>query len=144
MTTTIRCLETAQQLAMALDAEDYEAVRSCLANDCVYFGPDGVLFGPGAIVASYRDHGSSASQRFDEVAYESLVEPAGLSEVVVTFTDRVRLSGTWHQFRCRQRVRVADSGLVEEIRHEELPGERERLRQFEVETGEGRSSHDSH
>src|SRR5262249_52556750 len=34
---------------------------------------------------------------------------------------------------CRQHVRVGSDGLVETIQHEEIPGERERLHQFEAE-----------
>jgi hypothetical protein len=128
-------METTRRLAAALDAEDYGAARACLAADCVYHGPDGVLTGSDAIIASYRDHSTAGRGRFDAVEYDSLVEAAAPAEVVITFTDRVRLGGRGHSFRCRQRVRVGRGGLVEEIRHEELPGERERLRAFEAEAG---------
>jgi hypothetical protein len=128
-------LETARRFATALDAEDYESVPACLAADCVYHSPGGVLIGPDAIVKSYRDNGAAARMRFERVEFESLVETVGLAEAVITFVDRVRLSGRWHLFRCQQYVRVDVGGLVNEIRHEELPGERERLREFEAEAG---------
>jgi hypothetical protein len=37
-----------------------------------------------------------------------------------------------YEYHCQQRLRVGTGGLVEEIRHEELPGERERLAAFET------------
>jgi hypothetical protein len=133
------CLRAARRLAAALDAENYDTVRACLSAGCVYHGPDGVRTGPDAIVASYRDNGTAGAGRFDRIEYESLVEAAGPAEAVITFTDRVWLGGAWHRFLCQQHVRVGASGLVEEIRHEELPGERERLARFEAEAGKGKS-----
>jgi hypothetical protein len=38
-----------------------------------------------------------------------------------------------HEFRCRQHVQSGASGLIEEIKHEELFGERQRLNDFEDE-----------
>jgi hypothetical protein len=135
-------LEIARRLAVALDAEDYETARACLAVECIYHSPDGVLVGPDAIISSYRENGASGRARFEQVQFESLVESAGPTEALITYTDRVRLGGMWHHFRCRQLVRMGGSGLVDEIRHEELPGERERLHQFEAQAGRARQSTD--
>jgi hypothetical protein len=125
-------LESAQQFAAALDAEDYEAVRASLAFGCVYDAPHGVLIGPEAIVASYRQNAVAARGRFAKIEYTSEVATAGPAEAVITFIDRVMLRGVWHEHRCRQHVRLGAGGLIEHIRHEELPGERERLQQFEA------------
>jgi hypothetical protein len=127
------CLQTAERLAAALDAEDYGAVRACLSANCVYHGPDGVLTGPDAIVASYRQVAEAGRERFEEIKYESQALLAGPDSVIITFTDHLRLGRAWHRFRCRQHVRVGVDGLVEAIQHEEIPGERERLHQFETE-----------
>jgi acetyl esterase/lipase len=131
-TLTILCLQTAERLAAALDAEDYEAVRACLSASCVYHGPDGVLTGRDAIVASYREVGEAGRGRFEEIKYESQARLEGPDSVVITFTDHLRLGRAWHRFSCRQYVRVGSDGLVEAIQHEEIPGERERLHQFEM------------
>ena len=130
------CFDMASRLARALDAEDYEAAAACLAADCVYYTPSGVLTGPAAIVQSYRDSAVAGRHRFDSVEYESFVERLGAGEVLVTYTDRVRLVDRWHEFRCRQHIWVEVSGLVKQIRHEELPGERERLATFTAEGAE--------
>jgi hypothetical protein len=131
----VTCQETARHFATALDVEDYETARACLAADCVYHAPGGVLIGPGSIVASYPDRAEAARGRFEALEYDNLVEAEGPAGAVITFTDRVRLGGAWHAFRCRQHVCVGRGGLFEEIRHEELPGERERLRAFEARAG---------
>jgi hypothetical protein len=125
-------LQSAQRFAAALDAEDYEGVRATLAADCVYHAPEGLQIGPDEIVKSYRQNGASARDRFEKIEYESRVEAIGPTDALITFIDRVTLRGAWHEFRCRQRIRIGAGGLVEQIWHEEIPGERERLRQFEA------------
>jgi hypothetical protein len=125
-------LDSARRFAAALDAEDYEAVRASLAPGCVYAAPEGVLVGPEAIVASYRKNAVAARGRFAKIEYASEVASAGPAEAVITFIDRVMLGGGWHEHRCRQHLRLDAGGLVEHITHEELPGERERLQQFEA------------
>jgi hypothetical protein len=128
-------LQSAQRFAAALDAEDYEGVRATLAADCMYHAPEGLQVGPDAIVASYRQNGASGRDRFEKIEYQSSVEGIGPAEALITFVDRVMLRGAWHQFRCRQRIRIGAGGLVEQIWHEEIPGERERLQQFEAGAG---------
>lgn len=124
-------LESAARFAAALDAEDDVAVSACLASGCEYEAPEGVLIGPEAIVDSYRKNAVAARGRFAKIEYASEVATVGRAEVVITFIDRLMLGGVWHEHRCRQHIRLNRAGLIEHIRHEELPGERERLRQFE-------------
>jgi len=124
-------LATARRLAEALDAEDYSAARATLAEGCVYHTGTTTLVGPEAVIGSYRATGEAAHERFDEILYASRVDPSETSGAVITYTDRVRCGREWHEFRCRQHVRIGAAGLVDEIWHEELPGERERLQEFE-------------
>jgi hypothetical protein len=125
-------LQSVQRFAAALDAEDYEVVRGCLAPACVYAALEGSLVGPDAIVASYDGNGSAARGRFEKIEYRSEVETIGPSDAIITFIDRVMLASKWHEFRCRQRLRLGAGGLIEEITQEEIPGERERLHEFEA------------
>jgi hypothetical protein len=133
-------LPSAQRFAAALDAEDYDGVHATLAAHCVYHAPEGLRIGPDAIVASYRQNGASARDRFEKIEYQSRVETVGTAEALITFIDRVLLAGAWHEFRCRQRIHIGAAGLIDEIRHEELPGERERLQQFEAGAAGGRNA----
>jgi hypothetical protein len=127
-------LLTARRLAEALDAEDYAAARALLAAGCVYHTGTTTLTGGDAVIASYRANGEAARGRFDGIEYASRVEPSGPAGAVITYTDRVRRGGERHEYRCRQQVRISQAGLVEEIWHEELAGERERLQEFERST----------
>ena len=128
-------LLTARRLAEALDAEDYVAARAILAAGCIYHTGTTTLTGPDAILASYQANGEAARGRFDGIEYSSRVEPSGAAGAVIIYTDRVHRGDERHEYRCRQHVRIGKAGLVEEIRHEELPGERERLQEFERRTG---------
>jgi hypothetical protein len=130
-----KCFEVVQQFAAALDAEDYETVRASLSARCAYHSPAGLLVGPDAIVTSYRENGASARDRFDNIEYRSAVEPTAEDQAIITFIDRVMLVGAWHEFRCRQRIHLSASDLIDEIMHEEVPGERERLARFEARKG---------
>jgi limonene-1,2-epoxide hydrolase len=128
-----KTLEIARRLAEALDREDYSAARAVLAKECVYYVTGTTLAGPEAIISSFRSNGEMARGRFDRIEYTSRVEPTGpAGAAVITDTDRVRCGDEWHEYRCQQHVRVGAAGLVEEIRHEELPGERERLDLFKL------------
>jgi hypothetical protein len=127
---SVDALRTARGLAQALDGEDYAAARQLLAENCVYHTGKGVLTGADPITASYRANGDSARKRFDAIEYASQVEPVDALRAVITYTDRVRRGEEWHEYRCRQQVRVDERGRIVEIRHEELPGERERLEEF--------------
>jgi len=125
----------AGRFAAALDAEDYVAARALAAEDCVYRLGEAVISGLDAIIESYRGNGESAQRRFDEVRYVSSVEQTGASTAVINFTDRLRLGDQWHEFHCRQHLRVGAGGLIEEIRHEELPNQRKQLSAFETRAG---------
>ncbi len=127
-----RALEAAERFAIALDAEDFERVRTLLAPNCAYHAPEGLLIGPDTIVASYRQNAEAARGRFDEIEYRSRVEPSSPAAARITFIDRVRIGGAWHEYHCRQRICVGAEGLIEEIRHDEIAGERERLEEFEA------------
>jgi hypothetical protein len=128
-------MRAARRLAEALDAEDYSAAHALLAAGCVYRTGTTTLTGPDAIIASYRANGELARGRFDAIEYASQVEPSGAAGAVITYVDRVHRGGERHEYRCRQHVRIGQGELVEGIWHEELPGERERLQEFERRTG---------
>jgi hypothetical protein len=125
-------LAIVQRFAAALDAEDYSSARELLAPNCTYHLGDDTIVGQNAVVDSYRANGQSAKQRFDSIEYASNVQIAGLSTAIINFTDRIRIGNECHEYRCRQSVTVGSNGLVEGITHEELPRERERLRDFEA------------
>jgi hypothetical protein len=121
----------ATRLAQSLDNEDYAAARQLLAEACVYQIGTTTIVGPDQILASYRANGQTARSRFDAIQYTHRVESVGPTRAIITYTDRVCLGNEWHTYVCRQHILVGLEGTVEEIEHEELPVERERLREFE-------------
>ena len=125
-------LETARQFATSLDAGDFAAARAILADHCVHVISDATtVIGADAIIESFQVKDASARQRFDEIDYGSHVERTGPASAVVHFIDRLRRGSAWHEYRSRQFLQFSDSGLIESIVHEELPGELEGLRMFE-------------
>jgi hypothetical protein len=125
-------VEIARRFAQALDAEDYAAASALLAEDCVYYIGGARLAGRQAIVDSYATNGQSAKERFDAVEYASEVSVTAPDTAVVLFKDFLRIGDQRHEFNCRQHLRMNSDGLIEEIRHEELPHQRERLEEFEA------------
>lgn len=126
----------AQSFAASLDAEDYAMASQYLAEDCVYHIGETVLVGRNAILDSYRTNGESAKKRFTSVKYTSHVEMPEPNHAVVLFTDRLYLGKQSHEFRCQQHVEIGSDGLIKMIRHEEIPGERQKLKEFEAGLGQ--------
>lgn len=124
-------LVIARNFASSLDAEDYATTALLLAEDCVYHIGDATLVGREAILASYQKNGQSAKQRFDAIEYTSHVEMTAPTRAVVSFTDGLHLGNRAHEFRCRQHLDISPTGLITHIQHEEIPGERQRLKDFE-------------
>lgn len=122
-------MNVAEAFARALDAEDYEAAATLMAPECEYVSPEGTVRGPAAIIASYQSHGDWARANLDEVGYESSVEVNADGTARILYIDRVRKGAERHEYRCAQRVTTAGGAIVR-IVHEEIDGERERLRDF--------------
>jgi hypothetical protein len=130
MSSTARLI--ASRFADALDAEDYGAAGALVTTDCQYSIRDSTISGRDAVIDSYRLNSVSARQRFDAVEYSSQVFEIGLQEARIRFTDRLRIADEWHEYACEQIIRIGADGLVHEIVHTELPGQRESLAEFEA------------
>lgn len=123
--------QIAERFAAALDRDDYDAASELLASDCRYeISNTETLVGPAAIVGSYRAHSERAKQSLDEVRYESQVETKKDGAIPILFIDKIRKGSRHHVYSCRQFVSMNAANRVTKIRHEELQGERERLRRF--------------
>ena len=131
-----KLLETARRFAAALDCGDYAGIRAELADDCVYVISDATtVIGADAILAAVQARAAASRHRWDEIDHGSHVERTGVSSVLVHFTDRVRHRRAWHEYRYRQYLQIGESGRIESILLEELPGEREGLRTFANDRG---------
>ena len=122
--------EIALRFARALDREDYEAAKAMLAANCRYEARTDTLLGPDAIISSYRRNGTTARHLFDSIEYRSEALETGADTACISFFDRLSKGDKTHTYQCRQRLYFAPDGLINVIKHEELPEERERLLEF--------------
>lgn len=126
----------ATALAQALDRNDFVGAAEWIASHCIYEVRGETIVGSAAILASYAGTSTWVTQMFDEVRYESAVEPPSGDTAAVLYTDYLmKVPGKWHRHRCRQHLTVGESGRVERIVHEDLPGEQESLDRYFEECG---------
>ncbi len=121
--------------AAALDADDFATARALLAPDARYDIDDQTLRGADAILASYDDATRAAHRAFDEVRYRSEIAHTAPGAATIRFFDELRVGDAWHTHACEQDVTVDADGRVARIAHRDLPGERDRLREFLERTG---------
>jgi hypothetical protein len=90
-----------------------------------------MLHGPEAILASYQAATLAAHERFDVVEYDSHIGALDADTVTVCYADHLTLAGQRHTHRCQQRLWLDELGRIWRVEHEDLPGERQALADFE-------------
>lgn len=120
----------AERLALALDAEDDQAVAALLDPDCVYEINERIIEGRDGIVGSYADNARWARRAFDGLVFESAVHAVDGTTVTIAFVDVLRHAGREHRHECRQSFVVGAHGLVVRIVHSDVPGQPEALARF--------------
>jgi len=123
-------LTIAEKWAAALDADAFEALAAFLTDDCRYHSPGGVLVGPDAIVASYRESSEWAHDTFDEITWDSECAVDDDGRVRITFMDITDHRGEHHVYRCQQLVRFDETGLIDDIEHVSIEEEEQALAAF--------------
>lgn len=118
----------AEGFAKALDKDDFESAKACLAQNCRYLTGDKDIHGPDAIIQSFREGSEKAKRLFDHVDYGSEILDIGVASVVVQFTDLIEITGQTHLYSSRQHLEFGDGGLIIRIMQEEIPGELEALK----------------
>jgi hypothetical protein len=100
----------------------------------------GRTVGRGPIIDSYHENARWAERVLDEINYESDVRllPDGRAEI--TYSDHIYHGGQRHSYRCCQILSFDEDGLIREIEHVELAGQREALDAFLDRCGVDRSS----
>lgn len=135
MTATVTYRQ-ANLFAAALDADDFEAARDLLSGDCVYErSKDVEIRGAESIIHSYRESSNRARKIFDSVLYTSDVMSSSEMTAELLFADHLEAKGKSHIYRSRQFLEFDANGAINRIRHEEIPGERDRLNIFIEESG---------
>ena len=127
-------IDIVKKLAASLDSDNFNVTQSLLSKNCVYEIGTQKFVGPAEIVGSYKEHTTYAKNTFDKVVYESSIKTISNNEFEITYTDVLLKSGRTHTYTCKQFVTVIDS-LVAQIKHQEIPGEYEKLKQYYLSVG---------
>jgi len=125
----------AQEWKAALDADDFAAAEALIAPDAVYSVAGDTLVGPSAILDSYRQASCAAHAAFDAVGYRSTIVAETDRDIAIRFFDDLRFGDRTHVHQCEQDVELSNEGLITRIRHRDIPGQRELVRQFMSEVG---------
>jgi hypothetical protein len=124
-------MDAARKFAAALDSCDYARATQLLAADCCYERPGKeTLVGPAAVCSSYHESDLTARRIFDRVTYRSEAAADESGGVRLTFFDELCCGGATHTFRCAQIVYFDGDQKINRIESAEVPGERERLKEF--------------
>ncbi len=120
-----------EELAEALDRDDYTTVRQRLADDVEYVVGDQRHNGPDAVVNSYRTGSETARELFDHVVYKHAVFPTDQPNTFrVEFTDDLTIGDGTLRHQVEQHMTVSPGNGVVRIVDIEIPGERERVDEF--------------
>ena len=129
----------ARHFADALDKDDFASAEGLLASTCLYQARNVELSGAAAVIGSYREASVWAKGNLDVIEYASQVEVVTESQATVIFIDHITHQGKSHTYQCRQVLSLGAAGRIEHIRHIEIPGQREALREFLAAVGLSRS-----
>jgi ribosomal protein S18 acetylase RimI-like enzyme len=117
----------AGRFAKALDEDDFESAKAYLAQSCQYLVGEKDLHGPETIIQSFREGSNKAKRIFDQVDFGSEILRVDGNRVTVQFTDLIHIKGQSLVYSSRQHLEFGEDGLINRIKHEEIPGELEAL-----------------
>lgn len=124
-------IDIVEQLAEALDRDDYTAAASTMADRVEYSIGDRELTGPKAVVDSYRTASGVAHSLFDRVEYGHQVSTTDDPNTFrVSYSDTLILSGETLTHMAEQHVTVAPGEGVVRIINVDVPGERDKVDAF--------------
>ena len=124
-------LDVVGRLARALDADDFDTVRSLLHPDVTYRIGHDEHRGPESVVRSYSDGSRRARTLFDEVDFDHTV--VGLVNdrtVRVDFADRLQVAEDVLVHHSVQDFEVGQEPSVVSIVDQPVPGQREQVADF--------------
>ena len=127
--------EIAELFAKSLDEDDFERARQYLSDEACYDIGDETLRGPDAILASYRESTERAHRLLDGIRYESIVNVDEAGQVSIRYLDHISHAGVSFTHQCCQHLGFDEESRINHIRHEDLPGEPERLKAFFEQVG---------
>lgn len=127
--------ELAKAFVAIMDSEDYEPAKQFLAKDCIYKVGDKIHKGTKAILKTYKEHHDFAKSTFDSVVYKSELSQISDNEFEVTYIDIITYGQKTHTYKCKQFFNLNSENKINEIIHEDIPGEYQRIKSFYEEIG---------
>ncbi|MGZ3809877.1 MAG: hypothetical protein ACXVCE_17465 [Bacteriovorax sp.] len=128
-------LETAKNFASKMDSDDFDTAKNFLNSTCEYISGDKIFIGPEQIMQSYKEHSDFAKSTFESVVYESSVKLIDFRSFEATYVDIISKNGKTHTYTCKQILDFDQTNKIVRIRHFDIPGEYDRLKQFYSEVG---------
>lgn len=117
-------------MATALDHDDYEGAHGLLHREVVYEIGDESLYGPDAIVESYRSSSEMAHDLFDTVGYGHEIVETDSPTFTVRYRDVLTVDGETHTHFACQEITVSPDRVVTRIVDRPVPGERAKVDEF--------------
>jgi hypothetical protein len=127
--------EQVNLFAAALDSDDFSAAEVLLSLKCVNVSGRLVSEGREAIKNSYRKRSKRAQELFDGVYNKGDVLSSSETSAEILFADQLACGEKNHIYRSRHFPDFSSAGEIARIRQEEIPGERQRLKEFIEECG---------
>jgi hypothetical protein len=122
-------MKIVNELAKALDQDDYTLAEALLDQKAVYDSGDAVIHGASNIIASFRKTAEWGRGNLDALEFSHEIDDAAASTEIV-FLDVVRKAGEELTLRHRMHVSISENRLVDRLRLERPRGERAVIRAF--------------
>jgi hypothetical protein len=135
MTDEKKVLKQTRLFAEALERKNYEAARTLLSPECVYFQLARDLQGPKAVVADYKRVSRWGIDQFESIERESSVTPTEDGRALLTFFYHIHHKGKSLDIRSEQIFELDEAGRISRIEHVELASQANALFQFYIDVG---------
>jgi hypothetical protein len=122
-------VDIVHRFADALDADDFETLAELLEAQAVYDSSDAIVHGSAAIVDSFRKNSEWGHASLDGLEFRHEIDDEG-APMDVRFIDVARHNGEEIVIDHTMRVGLSPRGLIESLRLEYPPGEKERISEF--------------
>lgn len=130
-----KLLAIAENFALKMDQDDFDSAKEFLSVSCEYVSGENIFKGPEEIMSSYKNHSDFAKTTFESVIYKSKVCALDDRSFEATYFDILIKDGKTHTYSCKQIINFGEDNKIISIRHVDISGEFERLKQFYNEVG---------
>lgn len=127
---TMGHFEATENFATAMDHEDFATAVNFISPDCRYDFRHEEVVGREVIMKMYRDNAVWAKENLDQIDYSHGLGFSSDGCLIISYADHITHRMNKHAHNCRQILEFQEDGLISRIRHQDLPGETDSLRDF--------------